>query len=996
MIASEQIKFPYRPRRSGARGTGSAVGTASTQLDRVAVEERALAVMRQLLGELGSRRAIEELDRCRTTVHLERDLGLGSLERVELMLRLDSAFNTHLPDQVVAEADTPDDLIEAILHQEPEGAENGGPSAVSRYRPALKTTPGPAPATSRDLLRELSSAETLLEVLRLRSRAEPKRVHIQLYEEDGKVRPITYGELLERAHAVANALVLEGLKPGRAVAIMLPTCAEFFPTFFGVLLAGGIPVPIYPPFRADRIEEYAARQSGILRNAEALFLVTFRQAESVARLLSPLVPSLRGVLNATRLAGANVAPKLASVPGVAGRPLEPAQEARGDDIAFLQYTSGSTGDPKGVVLTHANLLANIRAIIRGVDLRPDDVAVSWLPLYHDMGLIGMWFVPLYFGIPVAILSPLAFLSRPERWLWAMHDHRGSVTAAPNFAYELCVRKVADRDLQGLDLSSWRAAVNGAEPVNPGTLQRFAERFVHHRFRPEAIASVYGLAEASLCVSCPRLGSGAKVDRIQRAPFEQEGRAIPAEAGDAHAIEFVSAGVPLPGTEVRLVNSEGVDVGDRAEGRLWFRSPSATSGYYRNPEATREILRGNGWIDSGDLAYRTDDELYITGRAKDIIIKGGRNIYPHEVEEIAGRVAGVRTGCVVAFGIADPKTATERLVVAAELRDPAQRHRVAGELTQRITDSLGMPPDTVELLPPHAIPKTSSGKLRRSETKRLYLQGRLGKRILPAWLQVAKLALPGAGPWLATTARKAIRRTGEIAYGVYALSAFVALFLPLWLIVLLAPSRRFAAQVTHVGLRIILAVVGVRVGVEGREVLDQAGKSRPWIFAPNHASYLDIVALMAYLPADARFVAKGEVRSMPFIGTIARRIGHFTFDRNNPQARIEQAQQVDHALRHDVSVVIYPEGTFTPLPGIRPFLLGAFKAAVDTGRPVCPVAVRGAREILRDGTYLPKPGRIVLTFGPLLTPAAGGDWHELVRLRDATREILARNSGEPML
>jgi 1-acyl-sn-glycerol-3-phosphate acyltransferase len=561
---------------------------------------------------------------------------------------------------------------------------------------------------------------------------------------------------------------------------------------------------------------------------------------------------------------------------------------------------------------------------------------------------------------------------------------------------LGVRKVAGRDIEGLDLSSWRVAANGAEPVNPSTLQRFAERFARYGFRPEAIAPVYGLAEASLCVSCPRLGSGAKVDRIQRNLFEEEGRAIPTVPGDANAIEFVSAGVPLPGTDVRLVNGEGVDVEERTEGHLWFRSPSATSGYYHNPEATREILRGNGWIDSGDLAYRADGELYITGRVKDIIIKGGRNIYPHEVEEIAGRVPGVRTGCVVAFGIPDPKTGTERLVVAAEVRDPAQRNRVAGELTQRISGSLGMPPDTVELLPPHAIPKTSSGKLRRSETKRLYIEGRLGKRVLPAWLQVAKLALPGAGPWLGAAARKGIRRAGETVYGVYALCVFAALFLPLWLVVLLAPNRRFAAQVTHAGLRIILAAAGVRVSVEGREILEQAEKAGPWIFAPNHASYLDIVALMAYLPADARFVAKGEVRSMPFMGTFAKRGGHFTFDRNNPQARIDQAKQVNDALRHSVSVVVYPEGTFTPLPGIRPFLLGAFKAAVDTGRPICPVAVRGAREILRDGTYLPKPGRITLTFGPLLTPQSGGDWRELVHLRDATREILARNSGEPML
>jgi 1-acyl-sn-glycerol-3-phosphate acyltransferase len=990
MIASGPATQP--PFAATKRGTDSAVASPSAQLDRLDIQGRTLETIRQLLAELGSQGALEELARRGGAAHLERDLGLGSLERVELMLRLGNACGVHLPDQVVAEADTVNDLIGAILQIEPEAASSAGSSAAARYRPAaIATQPASRPETARGL----EAAETLTDVLRYRARTDPGQPHIFLCEEDGQTRTITCGELLERARAVGVALASKGLEPGGTVAIMLPTCADFFFSFFGVLLAGGIPVPIYPPFRADRIEEYAARQTAILQNAEARFLITFRQAEGLARILQPLIPSLREVVTATQLAQF---PGHTPVSPTEARPAEMLpHRARAEDIAFLQYTSGSTGDPKGVVLTHANLLANIRAMNQGVGFGPDDVAVSWLPLYHDMGLIGAWLAPLCFSFPVVVLSPLAFLSRPERWLWAIHHHRGTLSPAPNFAFELCTRKIADRDIEGLNLSCWRGALNGAEAVRPETLERFAERFAPYGFRREILLPVYGLAEATLAVAAPPMGSGAKVDRIQREAYEREGRAVVAASDDSTALAFASVGRPLPSVEVRIANAEGGEAGERVEGRLWFRGPSATSGYYRNPEATREILREDGWVDSGDLAYRVESDLYITGRAKDIIIKAGRNLCPHEVEEIATRVNGVRPGCVVAFGIPDQRTGTERFVVAAELRDPSQRVRIAAEITRQVAESLGLPPDVVELLPTHSIPKTSSGKLRRSETRRLYLSGALGKRQPPAWLQMGKLAVRGGLPRIASVARKEIRRAFEFLYGLYALGVCAVLIPLLWFCVSIAPRRR-ATSIIKFFARLLLASAGVPVRVVGAEVLSQLSASGPWIFAPNHSSYVDIVVMVAFLPPDARFVAKGEATSMPIFGSMLRRTGHFTFNRSDAQARLEQAKQIEQSLRRGESVVVYPEGTFTSAEGIRPFQLGAFKTAVDTRRPICPVSVCGARRILRDKTYLPKPGRITLTFGPLLTPQSpeGNSWPEIVRLRDAAREAVGRNTGEPLL
>jgi fatty-acyl-CoA synthase len=993
------------------------VSATGTKLERRhAVEAQALGSVRQLLVELGGSRGLEELAGRGPGAHLERELGLGSLERVELMLRLGDACGVRLPDRVVAEADTVEDLIDAILAQEfapASAASTGTSTTASTVTDFSATTSSGAAAASfarPDVQEQIQRATTLTEIIRLRGRAEPNRVHVQVYEEDNQLRTITFGDLYEHASIVALELRRLGLEPGQTVAIMLPTCTEFFYTFAGILLAGGIPVPIYPPFRADRIAEYASRQANILRNAETQFLITWRQAENLAKLLKPRVPTLRGVLNAQKLAqnlstpsGSAAANAANGTPATAAwRPVENlSHQARGEDIAFLQYTSGSTGDPKGVVLTHANLLANIHAIVSGLEIRPDDACVSWLPLYHDMGLIGAWFVPLFIGIPLIVMSPLAFLSRPERWLRAIHKHRATIAPAPNFAYELCIRKIADKDLEGLDLSCWRAATNGAEPVRAETLERFAKRFAPYGFNPKALMAVYGLAEASLAIAVPRLGDGYKVDRIERAAFESEGRAIPAraaDAGDAATLEFVNAGKPLPSVEVRIVDADGGNLGDRQEGQLWFRSPSATRGYYRNPEATRELMRDGDWLNSGDLAYWGEGELYITGRAKDVIIKAGRNLYPHEIEEITGRVKGVRTGCVVAFGAPDERTGTERLIVAAEVRDLENAKEIETEISRAVDEALGMPPDVIALLRPQSIPKTSSGKLRRSDTRRLYLEGKLGKKQQSASMQIAKLAARGAGPAAWGWMKNAASRVPEILYGVYAIAAFSAVLLPLWILVSLTRDPKRAGQYVHAGARWMLLAARVPVQVQGDEILEQLTNSGPWIFAPNHSSYLDILVTLASLPAGVRFVMKGEVRNMPLVRTLAARSGQLSFDRSDPQARVRQSEEVNEALKNGESIVIYPEGTFTSMAGIRPFQLGAFKSAVDTQRPICLVSLRGAREILRDKTMLPHRGRIMVKFGPLLSPdqSAGDDWHEIVRLRDAAREVIGRNSGEALL
>jgi len=981
------------------------VATTTAQLDRSVTQERVLEIVREVLQELGSFAALPVLN---AGSHLDRELGLGSLERVELLSRLETEFGVRLPDRAASEANTPGDLARAILDAPQADSSQEKAYSALRASVAVQTLHREAAQTG------VFAAQTLIDVLRFRAAHDAERAHLLISEdtEDGaRDLTLTFGELYAAAQRVASELARRGVPAGGRVAMMLPTSRAFFVSYAGILLAGAIPVPIYPPFRADRIEEYAARQAAILNNAEVCLLLTFRRAETVAYLLKPRVRSLAAVVDAEKLIdAADKAPP----PGPRALPahLSGSRVRKSADIALLQYTSGSTGDPKGVVLTHANLLANMRAIGEAVQLGPGDVGVSWLPLYHDMGLIGAWLTLLHYGVPLAVMSPLAFLTRPERWLWAFHKHRATITAAPNFAYELCVRKIADEDIEGLDLSSCRAALNGAEPVNPETLERFAARFSRYGFRREAQLPVYGLAEAALAVTVPPLNRGPLVDRVERETFTTHGSAMPAQSASASVISFVSSGRALPGHEVRIVDENGNEVSDRTEGFLWFRGPSATAGYYRNSAATEALFPARraasenefAWVNSGDRAYRADGEIYVTGRVKDIIIKGGRNLYPHEVEELAARADGLRKGCIVAFGIKDEGSGTEKLMVVAEVRERDSRKHpaIAAAVTEQVTQGLGLPPDRVELIPLGSIPKTSSGKLRREETKRLFLSGDLRVAKPPAWMQIVRLSTGSAARSFGKIVAAGFGRALEIVYGLYSGIVFFLWIVPACARVSLIKDHRAAGRFTSSALKVLFALVGCRVRVIGKEYMDTPGAK---MFASNHTSYFDVLPLMLGLGVPYRFVAKMEVRGMPFIGTFLRQMGHLSFDRTDPNSRLRQAEEMEEILRRGESVFVFPEGTFTADDGVRPFRLGAFKAAVAAGVPIVPVSLAGTRKFLRDGTYLPRPTSVTITLSAPIYPhrenraADGGessDWHELIHLRDETRAAIARHVPEPLL
>ena len=605
---------------------------------------------------------------------LDRDLGFDSLGRVELLLRLERAFHVRFPETLLGEAETPQDLLRALLT-----AQGMRPQRGTAAAPIVLEATEPTPET----------AKTLVEVLEWHAANHPDRPHILLDDGTETTATISYRILKNAARAVAMGWIERGLPPHQAVAIMLPTGPEFFSAFFGALYAGAVPVPIYPPFRPSQLEDHLRRQAGILLNAQAVLLITMPSWRAIAGLLIGQVEGLHAIESVESLSG---------VEGVT-----PFSAQQPQDTALIQYTSGSTGDPKGVVLSHANLLANIRAMGEVLQASSSDVFVSWLPLYHDMGLIGAWLGSLYYAAPVAIMSPLRFLARPENWLWAVHRYKATLSAAPNFAYELCLRKIDDSDIQGLDLSSLRTVVNGAEAVSPLTVRNFTARFASYGFRATAMAPVYGLAECAVGLAFPPPNRAPIIDRVRRSPMMARGQAIPAAADDATALEFVACGRALSGHQIRILDPMARELDDRHEGRLQFRGPSTTAGYFRNPAKTHELLLGD-WLDSGDLAYTVSGDVFITGRSKDIIIRAGRHIYPHEIEEAVGDIPGVRKGCVVVFGASDPRAGTERVVIVAETRvsEPALRERIRRQIDDAVTALVESPADDVVLAPEHTV------------------------------------------------------------------------------------------------------------------------------------------------------------------------------------------------------------------------------------------------------------------------------------------------------
>ena len=680
-------------------------------------------------------------------------------------------------------------------------------------------------------------------------------------------------------------------------------------------------------------------------------LITVPEAKPIARLLKATVTTLMHVKTVTELT-AETFPK-----GWLNR--------RASDIALLQYTSGSTGAPKGVILTHAMLLANIRIVGHTIQVNSDDIFVSWLPLYHDMGLIGAWLGSLYFAIPLVIMSPLSFLKQPETWLWTIHHYQATISAAPNFAYALCIHKILDKEIEGLDLGSWRLAFNGAEPVSLQTITQFTQRFSAYGFKPTALTPVYGLAEASLGLVFTPINRGPLIDK-QNLDFTA-----------------VSSGQVLPGYQVRIVDDTDYVLNERQIGHLQFCGPSCTTGYYANPVQTNQLFHGQ-WLDSGDYAYVAKGEVFITGRVKEMMIRAGQHIFPYELEEALGNLPEIRIGRVAVFGIPNPQLGTERLIVLAETRE--KNLKKTDQLLQNINtiavELLGSAPDEICLVPPGTLLKTSSGKMRRTAIKDLYQQGALikGERFL--WWQIARLTLQA----LPTLGKRFIKRSGELIYGAYSYICFIVLGLSAWCAALVLPKTLRFRSIRIIS-RTLLRLWGIPVQVNALSTL-----KTPCIIITNHSSYLDSLILFATLPEQLTFVGKKELAQHFMARIFFKKIGTIFVERFDFAQSAVDAQKISKACEKNDVIVFFPEGTFQRAPGLMPFHMGAFVIASAHHLPIIPISIKGSRDILPANCWLLRRGKLVVTLGDALYPQ-GSDWSAALALSEVARQALLQLMGE---
>jgi len=521
---------------------------------------------------------------------------------------------------------------------------------------------------------------------------------------------ITFAELLDDARSMAAAIQARGIEPGDHIAILGPTSRALVTAIEATWLCGAALVMLPLPMRMGSIETFIAQTRARMNQADsAMLLLDGQFAEFVqAEAGDPPFVEFTEVL-----------------PADPSERHDPAAFVRHPDdpeaLAVLQFTSGSTSDPKGVMLSHRAMCSNIEAAQKAGGLTERDVMVSWLPLYHDMGLVGLLTIPLTTGIQLVLGAPQDFLAKPLRWMQWLSDYGGTCTAGPNFSYVLAARAL--RRAEGLDLSAMRVCLSGAEPVDAESFRSFADAAAPFGFPPEALFPAFGMAEVCIAGTFPAPGSGMRTDIIDGRVLEHERFAASAKSDSPNSRELAILGKPVAGLNIRVVDpATGKECRDREVGELQITGTSLTSGYYKNPDATNELIV-DGWLHTGDLAYTIDGDMVMCGRIKDVIIIGGRNIYPQDIEKVVGDIEGTRAGNVISFGH-DGRAGKQQIVVVVEtkLDDPAQLEALEGRIKSQITAEIGVPAQHVVLVPAGTIPKTSSGKLQRSACKASFLAG----------------------------------------------------------------------------------------------------------------------------------------------------------------------------------------------------------------------------------------------------------------------------------
>lgn len=551
---------------------------------------------------------------------------------------------------------------------------------------------------------------TFSELLKNHYEQTPDKVSVYILHSGRPDFPLTYRQLIQGSAGYARTYAKQGIQPGEVIVLILQHGIDLLYAYFGAVLHGAIPAIM--PFLTEKLlpERYRADLASLISVTQPSALVTYPDFEPEVRAALKPGDSVRSVIISNQVE-LPFEPDFLTLGGSKRKP---------EDIALLQHSSGTTGLQKGVALSHQAIFNQLESYRLALQMWDEDVFVSWLPLYHDMGLIACYLMPILLGYPLVLMSPFDWVRAPYRLLQAVSRYKGTLSWLPNFAYNFCAQKIRDRDLEGVDLSSWRAISNCSEPMRWESHQAFFERFRSYGLRYEALMTCYAMAENVFAVTQGGINGQVVVDEVDRDSLQMDRIARLPVNGKA-TIKMLSAGKPIRNVAVRAVDAHGKDMPERHIGEIALKSDCMLSEYYHRPDATKKAFL-DGWYLTGDFGYIANGEVFVTGRKKDLIIVGGKNIYPQDLEQLAMDVSGVHPGRVVAFGLFNETTGTEDVVMVAEIdaEDANEHQRIADQIRQVVTRGSAVALRYVHLVGPHWIVKTSSGKTARAANRDKFL------------------------------------------------------------------------------------------------------------------------------------------------------------------------------------------------------------------------------------------------------------------------------------
>ena len=922
-----------------------------------ALKRQLLNLTRAFLKEMGADRAARSVQ---MGAALMDDLGLGSLERAAYLQFLEQHFAVRLNPHDMMAADHMGDvyaLLQKAIPQSRVSSSENESSSQQEAIPVVDLAADHAPV-------QLDDCQTLVEVLQRYADADPDRLHACLLSSSGDPIRLTYGDLWRRVQIRAAQLHRSGLPAGAVIAIAVLAADAFMVNYLAVVMAGYHPLVMRLPIQRQGLRPlyWRIRLPMLLANDAVAVLVENDETEKLLTQLSQvLAPSLVIFNDVSFEEG--LLPVLGPVNSF-------------PEQVIYQRLVWHHQEKLSLAVNHQQWLQRVREDGKQLQVKSSDVVFSWLSLVEPVGCLSAWLGSLYYGLPFIFLPPENFLAQPGRWLWGIHQYRASISFAPNAGFALCLRYLTETSCTGLDLSSWRIALNAGESIHARCVQQFCQRFSAFGFSERAMHQAYVPAGTAILLTLSRSSRHPHYERISSQLFFKARRAQLLPSDHSGGLMFVTLGAVLSGREIRIVEPDGALLAERHIGLV----------QYRLCEGDRQ----SSWQQTGDLGYLADSSLYVVAPDGQKVVKWGSYVSDHALSMVISAVPALAKSSFLYFCVDDQERGEAQwllLIAGKKWLRLSSAKRLRSSLQHRLMQCFGVVPDHILFLKKEALKRFGSTLEERTQAaSAAYLAGDLLPS--PPWYHHRRLREKLKA--LGASILKPVRCLAKIFYSIYFLLWMLVLFLPTWLVVMALP-RTIGKKIFKLFCKTLFLCVLCPVFVKGRHNLRGKG---PFIFAPNHTSYLDVLALISALPSQACFVGKRELKAIPLLGSIFKKMGHLFVDPADFVRGKENLQQITDTLKTH-SIVIYPEGTFTHATGLRPFKLGAFTAAAQTDTPVCPVICKGLRKVFRDREALLCPGVVRIIAKPHLR-AKANDISSVVRLRDEVMASIAEDCGEPLL